>query len=118
MFRYVLNLTHCQKSEDSTLLIKNLEVLLGGRKLENILIVDTNMHHFTKQLTNGIFVPSYRIDRDNNDFILKYLKNYILEFVEVNDVKVKIKNDFGLDKLFDESKQTKAFHKIQSKQVN
>ena len=107
MFRYVLNLTHCQKSEDSTLLIKNLEVLLGGRKLENILIVDTNMHHFTKQLTNGIFVPSYRIDRDNNDFILKYLKNYILEFVEVNDVKVKIKNDFG-EYIFD-AKSIKDF---------
>ena len=70
------------------------------------------MHNFTKQLTNGIYIPPYRIHRDHDDFFLKYLCEYLLEFVGVIDVRQKIKNDFGLDQPFEESKQNKAFHKI------
>ena len=77
--------------------MKNLDILLENRSKEQIVVVDTNMHHFTKQLTNGIYVPPYRIHRDQDDFILKYLLEYLLEFVGVLNVKQKIKNDFGLD---------------------
>ena len=72
-------------------------MLFHNRKKEQVIIVDTNMHNFTLQLTNGIFIPSYRVHNDHEDTFLNSLREYLLEFVGVLDVKQKIKNDFGLD---------------------
>lgn len=60
------------------------------------------MSSFTKSLTNGVFLPSYRIHEDNNDFLLSSLQNYLLSFVmlEVLDVRSKIKLDFEMLKKF------------------
>lgn len=52
------------------------------------------MHSFTLQLTNGIYLPQYRLDRDSKDDLLKYLGEYLLEFVAISDVREKIKKDF------------------------
>lgn len=42
-FAHVLDLSHCQKSENGSLSVKNLEVLTFNRKLENIIIIDCSM---------------------------------------------------------------------------
>jgi hypothetical protein len=72
------------------------------------------MTNFTLQLTNGIYLPSYRINSDHEDIMLKYLLEYLLEFIDVPDVRQKIKEDFDLDNMFNECKQTKAFYKIKN----
>lgn len=57
-------------------------------------------------------MPPYRVDKDPVDQCLKVLGDYLLTFVTIHDVRHKIKVDFGLDQMFDENKQTKAFKKI------
>ena len=58
------------------------------------------MHYFTLQLTNGLFLPFYSIDKDEKDKCLLILADYLIEFNKnggVSDVRGKIKSDFGLD---------------------
>lgn len=64
------------------------------------------MHHYTIHLTNGLFVPAYQIDKDPEDLWLHHLGNYLHSFVNLKNVRSKIKGDFELDTLFEESKQT------------
>jgi hypothetical protein len=45
------------------------------------------MHYFTLHLTNGIFLPPYKIDKDKTDDYLKLLAEYLKEFIFVNDVR-------------------------------
>ena len=58
------------------------------------------MSNYTNKLTNGIFLPPYRLHNDSDDQILKMLLKYIGGFIAiqnpVEDVRTKIKHDFGL----------------------
>lgn len=55
------------------------------------------MQNFTHYLTNGIYLPPYRLNMDYNDELLKYLGEYLMEFINIDDVRRKIKFDFELD---------------------
>lgn len=103
-FDYFLSLSDQTPSEEKEFFAKNLEILTGygSRTNQDIIIVDCQMSSFTKSLTNGVFLPSYRIHEDKNDFILNSLQNYLLSFVmlEVIDVRSKIKLDFEMLKKF------------------
>lgn len=66
-FSHVLDLSHCQRSEDDTLYIKNIEVLMENRLKDDIILVDSNMHHYTIHLTNGLYIPTYQIDKEPTD---------------------------------------------------
>ncbi len=112
IFVHTLDESHCQKSEDGTLNIKNLEVFYMNRKAQNVLIIDQNMQNFTSYLTSGIFLPPYRISNDSGDICLKLLHQYIMEFKDESDCKHKIKTDFKLSQMFEDCKQTQAFNKI------
>lgn len=70
------------------------------------------MHNFTLHLTNGIFLPSYTLDKDAEDRWLLDLSYYLQEFSSVTNVREKIKNDFSLDTIFDENRQSKAVKKV------
>lgn len=63
-FSHYLDLSHCQRSEDDSFYIKNIDVLLENRIKDDIVLVDTNMHNFTTNLTNGIYLPPYSLDKD------------------------------------------------------
>ena len=66
------------------------------------------MANFTNRLTNGIWLPTYRIIDDSEDDALKSLIKYLLEFVNIDelpDVRVKIKTDFDLVGKFNNQKQ-------------
>ena len=58
------------------------------------------MSNFTNRLTNGIFLPCYRMHEDENDVMLKTLLKYLGEFIfpvqPLSDFRTKIKHDFGL----------------------
>ena len=62
------------------------------------------MESFTNKLTNGIWLPSYRLDKDEKDDTLLILLKYLLEFKDYSDIRVKIKSDFNLVKKFNEQK--------------
>ena len=71
------------------------------------------MHNYTVHLTNGIYLPPYQVDKDHEDDWLLVLGHYLLDFINVKNIRHKIKTDFELDSLFEESKQNQAFKKIQ-----
>ena len=64
------------------------------------------MSNFTNRLTNGIFLPCYRMHEDENDVILRTLLKYLGSFLQESDFRTKIKNDFGLLEKFNGFKQT------------
>lgn len=66
-FQHYLDLSHCQRSEDDTFMIKNIDILLENRNKDDIILVDTNMHNYTVHLTNGIMIPAYHADQDAQD---------------------------------------------------
>ena len=94
--------------------MKSLEVLTGegGRTEKDIIIVDIEMHSFTNRLTNGLLVPTYKINDQQSDNILLVLLKYLSTFVDLEDVRLKIKLDFNLLEKFNGFKQTLAFLKI------
>ena len=49
-FSHYLDISNCQKSEDDTFFIKNIDVLLENRNKDEIVLVDTNMHCYTVHL--------------------------------------------------------------------
>ena len=72
------------------------------------------MSSFTNRLTNGIFVPCYRLHLDSEDNTLKSLLKYLFEFIQTQEIdfKAKIKDDFKLLEKFNGYKQTQAFFRI------
>ena len=94
--------------------IKNLNILLENRTLDDIIIVDTNMHHFTLHLTNGMYLPPYAVEKDSEDEWLVHLCGYLLTFLGVSNVREKIIREFNLDQMFEENRQTKACKSIKS----
>jgi hypothetical protein len=53
----------------------------GNRSEKDIIIIDNQMSNYTNRLTNGIFLPKYRMDKDYSDTILMDLLQYLLQFV-------------------------------------
>ena len=64
------------------------------------------MQNFTSKLTNGVFLPAYRLHEDQTDQLLKSLLAYLLSFERLNltDVRHKIKGDFNLLEKFNDYK--------------
>jgi hypothetical protein len=67
--------------------VKSLELLLLNRKIENIITVDNIMQNFTYQLTNGVYLPSYKVNQDFDDNYLISLLDYLMSFITVSDVR-------------------------------
>ena len=68
------------------------------------------MSNYTNRLTNGIFVPLYRLHEDPTDgaleILLKYLGDFVLADPAVEDFRTKVKEDFKLLETFNGFKQT------------
>jgi TFIIF-interacting CTD phosphatase-like protein len=62
-FEHVLSLSDQSKAEDTgeDLYVKSLELLSANRFDKNIIIVDNRIANFTNRLTNGIWLPPYRL---------------------------------------------------------
>lgn len=111
-FDYSLSLADQSSSEEKDFFFKNIEILIdkGGRSNQDVLIIDTQMANYTNRLTNGIFVPLYRLHEDPDDAVLttllKYLGDFILADPAVEDFRTKVKEDFKLLEKFNSFKQT------------
>ncbi len=60
--------------------------------MDDILIVDNLSFNFFDNPQNGILMPEYRGDR--NDNVLVYLYNYLLELTDVSDIIILHKEDW------------------------
>lgn len=86
------NCLHCKKLD---LHIKDLKILLEGRELKDLIIVDNCTINYMLQLTNGIPMKDYNGDR--RDFYLYSLCKYLKTFKDVEDVRNKITEDFKIN---------------------
>ena len=87
-----------QKGDQSGSLIKNLDILLSGRTLGDLLIVDNRSDMYCDHVFNGIPISDYQ--GDPKDRALYVLKDYLMRrILPVEDVRQSIKEDF-LDAVF------------------
>lgn len=77
---------------DNTL-IKNLDLLLSGRELSDMIIVDNRSANYCDHVLNGIPISDYH--GDPNDTALYKLKDYLINrILPAEDVRTVIKEDF------------------------
>lgn len=74
-------------------LIKNLDILLSGRNIQDLVIVDNRAANYCDHLLNGIPITDYNGEKDDVGLfkLEEYLMNRILS---IEDVRVAIKEDF------------------------
>ena len=77
--------------------IKDLKIL-RNRKLSNIVIADNKITSFAAQLDNGIHVPSYYGQAD--DDVLLTLLEKLKSLAENSDFLLEVKKIFGLSELY------------------
>ncbi len=97
IFDHLLSRCHCSKNRRVKKMVKDLKVLLDGRRIEDIIIVDNRIENFAIHFTNGLPILDFRGDSKDNQLAL--LENYLMRFLWVPDVRVKIKKDFKLTNL-------------------
>ncbi|TNV84748.1 hypothetical protein FGO68_gene6285 [Halteria grandinella] len=74
-------------------LIKNLDILLSGRNIQDLVIVDNRAANYCDHLLNGIPITDYNGEKD--DVGLFKLEEYLMNrIVSIEDVRVAIKEDF------------------------
>lgn len=89
--------------------LKDLKIFETGRSLSDVIIVDNTIKSFYLHLTNGIPIHDY--EGDSNDRALFHLTTYLKSFLDEEDVRVKISNDFGLNQYFKLQAATGPQHK-------
>lgn len=77
--------------------IKDLSILLGGRVIRDIIIVDNKIESYSSNLENGIPIISYY--GEPGDVMLKKLAKYLLRLKDASDVREFILKDFYLQEL-------------------
>ena len=102
-------------STDEKLFEKDISALTGcQRNLEDIVIVDTVIAHYTHNLTNGVFMPVYVPSSTLvEDKWLLDLSDYLNTLGDTDNCKERIRTDFKLEEMFNECKQNKAVAKRQ-----
>lgn len=82
-----------QQGDPSKSLIKNLDILLSGRTLADLLIVDNRSGMYCDHVFNGIPISDYQGEPE--DRALYLLKDYLMRrILPVEDVRQSIKEDF------------------------
>lgn len=89
---------------ENEIYIKDLKILEEGRQLQDMVIVDNNIQSFFLQLSNGI--PIYEYTGDKSDTMLPLLTDYLMQFMDCDDSRVKIDKDFKVKKLIDEKRES------------
>ena len=77
---------------DKNIFIKNLDILLEGRSLKDIIIVDNKSINYADHIFNGIPIKEYHGDPSDN--CLKHLSDYLIKrILATEDVRSMIKED-------------------------
>eukprot|EP00347_Sterkiella_histriomuscorum_P001849 403370443 len=94
IFDHLLHRDQCLQNEKHKVIVKDLGVLLSGRRIEDILIIDNRVCSYGFDFENGIPIKDFMGDK--NDRELLYLTSYIRKNFIQNcpDVREVIKRDF------------------------
>ena len=84
--------------------IKDLRII-KNRDLNNIIIVDNSIISFANHLDQGIPIPSFFGNKDDN--MLLFLLNFLKELSAENDIKASLIKHIGLSKLYNSYKKSK-----------
>lgn len=77
--------------------MKDLTILLNGRSLSDIVIVDNKIESYASNLENGIPITDY-LGQDQDE-MLKILERYLINLRKTDDVRQVILKDFFLENL-------------------
>lgn len=84
---------HLYYKPNQNIFIKNLDLLLEGRSLKDIIIVDNKSSNYADHIFNGIPIKEYNGDPSDN--CLKHLSDYLIKrMLTTEDVRSIIKEDF------------------------
>jgi len=78
--------------------LKDLRIF-ANRDMKKMVIVDNSIVSFAKQLSNGVYVPSYFGQRE--DTILKSVKELLKEIAECESLPEELDRRLGLSALYD-----------------
>jgi len=93
IFDYRLYKTHMDTKAYRDFSVKNLDLLLEGRSLKDIVIIDNSSIYYRDHLYNGI--PIIDFEGDKSDKALLPLKDYLISrILPAEDVREVIKEDF------------------------
>ena len=83
--------------------MKDLVVLLNGRSLDDIVIVDNKIESYASHLENGIPITDY-LGQDEDE-ILEILERYLIKLQDAGDVRQLILKDFYLENISEMRRQ-------------
>lgn len=83
--------------------MKDLLILLNGRNLQDMVIVDNKIESYASNLENGIPITDYLGEED--DDMLETLENYLIKFKDADDVRQVILKDFFLENIAEMRKE-------------
>ena len=66
--------------------------------MENMIIVDNMVFSFLGQLDNGIYIPSYDGNKDDNE--LTIIRKFLLTLINVKDVRPLVRKFAGIVSLY------------------
>ena len=94
-FDHILSRQQCLFIFEHSVYVKDLTILLSGRRIEDIVIIDNKIESYASNLENGIPITDYLGQEE--DVMLEYLERYLLKSVnEAEDVREVIVRDFNV----------------------
>ena len=99
-FQHRLYRESCIKTADSVY-VKDLRVI-NNVDLKDMLLVDNAVYSFGLQLSNGIPITPFKFDKDDKEFL--FLRRFLFDIRNYDDLRDPINAAFQLDKLIEDER--------------
>jgi CTD small phosphatase-like protein 2 len=88
LFDHLLHREQCLINEKNKIFIKDLSLLLSGRNIEDIIIIDNRVCSYGFDLSNGIPIRDFLGDKTDKDlvFLTNYIRTKLLNAKDVREV--------------------------------
>jgi hypothetical protein len=81
--------------------VKDLRVI-NNVHLKDMLLVDNAVYSFGMQLSNGIPITPFKEEKDDKEFL--FLKRFLFDIKDYDDLREPIRGAFQLDKLIEDER--------------
>jgi len=99
-FQHRLYRESCIKTSDNVY-VKDLRVI-NNVHLKDMLLVDNAVYSFGMQLSNGIPITPFKEEKDDKEFL--FLKRFLFDIKDYDDLREPIRGAFQLDKLIEDER--------------
>lgn len=99
-FQHRLYRESCIKATDN-LYVKDLRII-ANVDLKDMILVDNAVWSFGVQLSNGIPIIPFKHDKTDEEFV--YLKNFLLDFYHLDDLREPIRAAFSFEEMAEQYK--------------